>query len=199
MIPVHPQNEPASFDKRVRQPGLLWLGKKNIPLKAVLQPGTKIKPYWRRSLDDLHKSYDGVCAYLCVFVERVAGGVSVDHYLPKSRQAGLAYEWSNFRLACMTMNSRKMDFSTVLDPFVIGPDTFRLELVTGRIYIRPDLLGAQRSAAQDTITRLRLDSYKCREMRARHYEKYREFGWPESWLQQYSPFVWVEANRQGLL
>jgi len=199
VIPVEKQEEPANFDDDVRQPGLRWLREQKIVFNKKLPPGTELVPYWRKCLDDLHTSYAGVCAYLCVFVERVTGGVSVDHYVPKSLRARLAYEWSNYRLACFTMNARKLDFSSVLDPFTLKAETFLLELVTGRIYVNPRLTGTARKRAEDTIERLRLDSAECREIRARHYQNYCEFGYPEDYLKKYSPFVWIEAKRQGLL
>lgn len=116
VIPVRPADAPPDFDARVRQPGLRWLEAHGISLDTRLEPGTKIHPYWRECLDDLHTSYDGICAYLCVFVERCTGGASTDHFVAKSTMAGLAYEWSNYRLACATMNARKRDFEGMLDP-----------------------------------------------------------------------------------
>lgn len=124
--------------------------------------------------------------------------------MAKSKLAGQAYEWSNYRLASTTMNSRKRDYSTVLDPFTIAADTFHLELITGRIYPNPALPPAQQTAARRTIRRLKLDK-PCREMRARRYSDYVALvqNGPNSaaveQLRRYSPFVWYEANRQGLL
>lgn len=199
MIPVTLQPEPASFDERVRQPGLRWLHEHAIPLDVRLDPGTKIHPFWREVLDDLHARYGGICAYLCVFVERCTGGVSTDHFVAKSRRAGLAYEWSNYRLACSTMNSRKREFDDVLDPFTVVPDTFRLELVTGRIHPSHDLGPVDVEAARATIDRLGLDEPICREMRARRFLDYIERRVSQEHLRRYSPFLWIEARRQGLL
>jgi hypothetical protein len=36
-------------------------------------------------------------------------------------------------------------------------------------------------------------------MRARHYREYREKHWSVDYLRRHSPFVWHEAERQGLL
>jgi hypothetical protein len=205
MIPVVPRDAPPDFAARVREPGLRWLEAHGIPLDTRLEPGTKIHPYWRECLDDLHARYEGVCAYLCVFVERCTGGASTDHFVAKSRRAGLAYEWSNYRLACTTMNSRKRDFEDVLDPFTLVPNTFRLELVTGRIYPNPDLLAPDRDAAGATRDRLGLDEPECREMRSRRFRDYIQARGPmpnlaaETLLRRYSPFLWLEARRQGLL
>lgn len=198
MIPVAAKPEPSDFDARVRQPGLAWLAANGIPLNKKLPPKTLLGAYWRRCLDDLHTSYGGICSYLCVFVERCTGGVSVDHLVPKSRRAGLAYEWSNYRLACMAMNAAKRDYEDVLDPFSLAPETFHLELVTGRIFPNPALTGAAASAAKDCVDRLGLDEPEPRRMRVRHFQDYLAHR-STDFLRRYSPFVWYEANRQGLL
>lgn len=199
MIPVSLAPEPSKFDATVRQPGHAWLAAHKIPRTRKLALGTELKPYWRDCLDDLHVSYAGVCAYACVFVERMTGGISTDHYVAKSRRAGLAYEWNNFRLACATMNGRKSDFSTILDPIGLAVETFWLELVTGRIYPRPSLAAAARGRAELTLETLKLDDDGWRETRARHYEEYRRHEYDERFLRKRSPFVWYEARRQNAL
>lgn len=199
VIPVTLAREPPTFDAAVRRPGRAWLAAQQIPLRRKLPPGTELKPYWRECLNDLHVSYGGVCAYACVFVERMTGGVSTDHYVAKSRRAGLAYEWHNFRLACTTMNGRKSDFTTILDPIGLARETFWLELVTGRIYPRPRMAATLRKRAERTIDDLALDDHGWRETRARHYEGYRRGDYIESYLRSHSPFVWYEAKRQNAL
>lgn len=199
MIPVAAQPEPAAFNAEVRQKGLAHLNKKGFPLDQPLPPKANIEPYWRACLTDLHKTHGGVCAYLGVFFERVMGGGSVDHFIAKSANAGLAYEWSNYRLACSTMNSRKREYSDVLDPFFLAHDLFRLQLSTGHIYPNPDLDVVPMRLVEETIERLGLDDPQCRELRARWYQDYLEHHLPTNYLKDKSPFVWFEANRQGLL
>ncbi|MBI5549775.1 MAG: hypothetical protein HY901_38300 [Deltaproteobacteria bacterium] len=199
MIPIATRPEPVTFDGRVRRPGMAWLRKHRIPLDRRLASSTLLKPYWRRSLGDLHERYEGVCALLCVYLERVTGAASVDHFIAKSRAAGLAYEWSNYRLACSTMNGRKRDLEGLLDPFEIRPRTFLLELVTGRIYPNPRCSKALRRAAQYTIDALRLDDAECREIRARHFEEFCLGECSAEYLRRLSPFVHSEAQRQKLL
>ena len=199
MIPVVEQPEPAVFDATVRQKGLAYLEKKGFSLDQPLPPKADIEPYWRACLTDLHQSYNGVCAYLGVYFERVMGGGSVDHFIAKSNHAGLAYEWSNYRLACSTMNSRKRDYDDVLDPFYLSPGLFRLQLSSGRIYPNPRLEAQAMRVVEQTIERLSLDDPQCRELRASWYQDYLEHGLPSDYLKKKSPFVWHEANRQGLL
>lgn len=199
MIPVAAQPEPAAFDLAVRKKGVAHLNSKGFSLNQPLPPKADIKPYWRDCLPDLHQAYGGVCAYLCLFFERVMGGGSVDHFIAKSANAGQAYEWSNYRLACSTMNSRKRDFSDVLDPFFLAPDLFRLQLSTGHIYPSHNLSAVPMRVVEETIERLGLDDPQCRELRARWYQEYLEHCISSEFLKSKAPFVWAEANRQGLL
>ena len=200
MIPVQPQPEPGFFDAEVRAKGLAHLKAKGYALDQPLPAGATIEPHWRGDcLTALHTAYGGVCAYLCVFVERITGGMSVDHFIAKSALAGLAYEWSNYRLACSVMNSRKRDFDDVLDPFALEPDWFRLDLTCGRIFPNPELEPEQTALVTQTISRLGLDDPLCRELRVRWFDEYLTEPLPESYLRRKSPFVWAEAQRQGLL
>ena len=200
MIPVQPQPEPGFFDAEVRAKGLAHLKAKGYALDQPLPAGATIEPHWRGDcLTALHQAYGGVCAYLCVFVERITGGMSVDHFIAKSALAGLSYEWSNYRLACSVMNSRKRDFDDVLDPFELEPDWFHLDLTCGRIFPNPELEPAQTALVTQTISRLGLDDPLCRELRVRWFDEYLTEPLPESYLRRKSPFVWAEAQRQGLL
>lgn len=199
MIHVILQPEPAKFDKEVRQKGLAHLTKKEIALDQPLPPKTELSPCWRACLDDLHHGYQGICAYLSVYIERVTGGSGVDHFIAKSKRADLAYEWDNYRLACSTMNNRKRDYDDVLDPFAVETGWFQLELVGGRIFPNPDLDKELQEKVSATIDRLGLDETTCREMRARRYQEYVEFQLPPDYLKRQSPFIWHEAKRLGVL
>lgn len=200
MIPVREQPEPPGFNTNVRVKGLKHLREKGYALNESLPVGAKIEPYWRgECLSDLHTAYGGICAYLCVFLERCTGGASVDHFVAKSALAGLSYEWRNYRLACSVMNSRKREYDDVLDPFALAPDLFRLQLSTGHIYPNPALAAQPMRLVEATIERLGLDDGLCRDLRARWYQDYLEHSLPAAYLEKKSPFVWYEAKRQGLL
>jgi hypothetical protein len=73
-----------------------------------------------------------------------------------------------------------------------------LNLADGSIKPNPDLPADTRSKAEATIERLELNDPEDKKMRARHFDDYCT-GIPEWYLWRYSPFVWHEANRQGLL
>ncbi|MGJ7462111.1 hypothetical protein ACR80S_13505 [Halomonas sp. MA07-2] len=201
MIRVVPKPEPAEFDARVRQHGRAWLQERGWLRPQSLPAGTgkELPTYWRECLGELHRRYDGICAYLCVYIERVTGGATVDHFIAKSPRPDLAYEWDNYRLACSIMNSRKRDYSKVMDPFTIHDGWFRLELVSGSIYPSPELEGRQQEQVAYTIKRLGLDDAGNRELRARHFQDFLEGEYTAAFLRKRSPFVYQEALREGYL
>jgi hypothetical protein len=197
LIPVIPQPEPSDFDQKVRQPGRAWIAEKGHDPSKRVPKKTKIEPYWRDSLDDLHRAYGGICAYLCVYIERTSPP-TVDHFVSKLQRLDLAYEWSNYRLAYSMLNSRKGEFQDVLDPFTLALNTFELDLFEGGVWPANHLGTAQRGAAQATINRLNLNDPICRAIRLRFWEIYIR-NRDSEFLQTHSPFVWLEAQRQGLL
>lgn len=199
MIPVRPKPEPVTFDAMVRSRGRRSLKVKGIDPDAPLPKGKSLSTFWRHCLDDLYRAYDQTCAYLAVHFERATGGVTTDHFVAKSKLPGQAYEWGNLRLASAIVNARKCDFDDVLDPFMLSPGWFRLELVTGHIYPNPEIAVADQALVASTIDRIGLDDQASREMRARHYEDYRRGYYTTDFLRHRSPFVYLEAERQGLL
>src|SRR5438105_14519638 len=90
MIRVLPQQEPAKFDERCRQRGLLWLG---------ANPGyQRPKDYWSEFEPELREAFRGRCGYCAMIVMKA----QVDHFIPVSllKECGkdaAAYEWKNFR------------------------------------------------------------------------------------------------------
>ncbi len=199
MVPETLKLEPPSFNGRVRIPGQNHLQTKGINISVPLPSGTKITSYWTRSLDDLYEEYNGVCAYLAVHFERIMGGATVDHYLPKALRPDLAYEWSNYRLCSSIMNSRKNDYLDVIDPFSMQDNWFFLELTTGRIYPNAALDDIKKNAASLTITRLRLDGGVSRKLRTNYWDDYINGDISRDYLRRKAPFVWFEADRQDLL
>lgn len=199
MLHVTEMPEPPDFDTKVRKKGLAYLRKNQIELNQPIPTGVKIENYWVDCLPELYESYQGICAYVAVHFERVTANGSVDHFAPKSLRADLAYEWRNYRLSCSRMNSRKNDYQDVLDPFEIQDGYFHLELITGRIYANTELAQPLKEMVAATIERLGLDDAGCRTLRAKHYSDYIGYKLPSDYFRKMSPFVWYEANRQGLL
>ena len=200
MIPVVPAEEPVDFDVKVRKKGEAWFLRKGIDTTVPLPEKTQLHPYWQDwCLEELHVAYGGICAYLCVYVESVIGGRTVDHYHPKKSRPDLAYEWSNYRLACDTMNTRKGEATDVLDPFTLTHQRFRLDLLSGAISPTGKAEEVSYQAAQATLLRLKLDDEKCRELRRNFYLEYRQGHMSEDFLKRNAPFVYQEVVRQGKL
>ena len=193
--------EPDTFDERVRQPGLRALDRLarrySVPKSEI--PSSKYPDYWRRSLDDLLAAYNRICSYLCLYIPRGTGAPSVDHMVPKSAAWDRAYEWDNYRLACSSMNSRKRDAATVLDPFEVEDGWFVLELVEFQVLPADGLAEPTTAAVEETIERLRLNDGEC--CRAR--EEFAEDYWSEhvafDYVMRHAPFVANELRRQNRL
>lgn len=198
MIPVTLQPEPTNFDQNVRQPGHAWLLAKGIALNGPLPKKTKLPAYWSQSNQSLWNAYDGVCAYLAIYFEWVTGASSTDHFIAKSALPGQAYEWSNYRLSCLGPNRNKNKFDDVLDPFGLAANTFELNLVSGEIRPQSGLSRTAAALARQTIRRLRLHNAAHNQMRQRHFSQYLRHK-DQQTLRELSPFVWYEAQRQGLL
>ena len=198
MIPVSLENEPPDFDVTVRQPGLKWLTEKGLDPNSPPPSSVELRPYWRHSLKHLWNAYSGICAYLAIFFEWSTGAGTTDHFVPKSKDAGKAYEWNNFRLSCLGPNQKKWKFNDILDPFELQEKTFFINFSCGRIYPNPRLSPIKRVLAEQTINRLKLDSPENNEMRARHYRDYETGDCSPDYLKRHSPFVYLEILRQGL-
>lgn len=198
VIPVTPQQAPSNFDEAVKNPGIAWLNEKGITLDQRAPKGTKFEDFWTGCIDFAHSTYRGICAYQGVHLELATSEVTIDHYQSKMSRPDLAYEWSNYRLASLGLNRIKGE-KAVLDPFAVEEDWFFLELVSGRIFANPDLPLARQALIQGTIAKLGLDNARCRHMRAEHFKNYKEGLLTAEGLCRFSPFVFKEASRQGLL
>ena len=157
MLVVHPA-EPATFDQDVRGPGALFLAIARAPTAAAWRNNN----YWRRAHQDLYRGSNGVCVYSGSFTPRASGRAvdhasSIDHFVPKSHDPALAYEWSNFRLCRALLNQRKGDNRDVLDPVTLPGRWFVLDLVTFRIEPNDGLAEPNRRAVLDSIRRLCLN------------------------------------------
>ncbi|WLH69689.1 hypothetical protein [Pseudomonas sp. FP2309] len=197
VIPVALRPEPNDFNVEVRQKGLAWLAKHNIHLNSAPPKASKLPRYWAHSNLQLWKAYSGTCAYLAIYFEWSTGASSTDHFIAKSTRAGDAYEWDNYRLSCLGANRSKGAHS-VLDPIGLTPNTFFLNLAKGNIRVNPALATLDKKHARRTMTRLKLNAPELKAARARHYQEYTEHKHQKT-FKKLSPFVWYEANRQGLL
>ncbi len=190
MIHVDPQPEPPDFDQTVRTPGRRCCEKNPASSQELY-------PYWRACLDDLHKAYRGICAYVSIYIDRATGARSVDHFIAKSNARELTYEWSNYRLACSLMNSRKGRFDDVLDPFEVEDGWFVIELAFLKLFPNPELAPDLQDRVQDTINRLGLNDKGCRDARADYLLPYIMGDISFDYLKHRCPLVAHELKRQG--
>ena len=199
MIHVTLKDEPEDFDIKVRQPGLEYLIKQGIDTTKPPPDPQKLPALWQgEPLKQLWAAYDGICAYLSIYIRLPSGNATVDHFIPKSKVSGQAYEWNNFRLSCLSANRNKREYEDVLDPFELWPETFFINFSDGKIYPNPMLPPEYQEQARNTITRLKLDVPECRTMRAEDYRNYENGTCTLRYLKRYSPFVHCEIVRQGL-
>lgn len=133
-----------------------------------------------------------------VSIHGTMGGSSVDHFVPGSADPALLYEWSNYRLACRVMNSRKGVRRDVLDPFEVEHGWFALDLDEGaQIRAGDDLDPSVHAEVIATIARLRLHDDFCVRARSGFLNEWLAGHIDESFFRRKAPFVWHEARRQG--
>jgi hypothetical protein len=152
MIRVVLQPEPAIFEEHVRRPGQAFLGRNPNPTLKQFNTHS----YWRRILKPLHTAYNGICAYSCHWIPYDTGCDTVEHFLSKKARPNQAYEWSNYRLVCGTLNGRKGEFDDVLDPFLVNNGDFVLRFPS--LLVAPSTLISRedQTKVQTTINRLQL-------------------------------------------
>ena len=214
MIPVKPAPEPDSFDAQVRQPGLSAIAELVGEAALIKRPGRRRKaiathrdeltaedfpPFWRQATDDLLAAYQRICSYACLYIERVSGAATVDHWAPKSAAWDQVYEWKNYRLACSLMNTRKSTFGDVIDPFEVSDGLFALDLVTLKAVPGPGAGPKHEQAVLDTIKRLGLDGTDYAEALADYYHAYLEQQINFQYLERRAPFLAREMRRQAKL
>lgn len=190
MIKVEQKPKPSDFDSKVKNPGLNFL-------KTIKYPKGKQwkgKDYWCRVLPDMRRAYKSICAYSSLWLlphEKA----TIDHYVPKSDNPSLAYEWSNFRLANLWINSCKHTYNDVLDPFTIGDDWFILDFTTFLIKPNPDLPKQLEETVLTTIERLKLNHNDYIESRQFWFDSFKN---DTTKLSKKAPFIAYEIERQRI-
>ena len=219
MIPVACAPEPDWFE-RVRRPGLDALaeltgaprsrarrGPKRRQTYATRQdiPPDKLPDTWTVAIDDpdgLRDRYRGLCAYLALYLEPGTGAATVDHFVPKSIDRELAYEWSNYRLCTARVNGHRGDRVLPLDPFTLRPGLFALELAGFQVVAGPAAGPDDERAIEQTICVLGLNARPCWRAREAYVDDYRTgppHGIALARLEARAPFVAAELRRQGEL
>ncbi|MBX3273888.1 MAG: hypothetical protein KF729_26725 [Sandaracinaceae bacterium] len=136
------------------------------------------------------------CAYLAMHIERATGSPTVDHFVPKSADWRLVYEWTNYRLAAHCVNAKK-GVLDVVDPFVVRDGWFALDLATLEVVRGPK--APKKQHARIERTRALLNLRPCVAQRAEYIGLYRERIIPLAHLEARAPFIASELRRQGAL
>jgi hypothetical protein len=157
MIPVSLPSPPAHYQSRVREPGLLFLAATPNPTSDEWGQHR----YWQRIHGYLYNRHKGICVYCASWTphprRRGVDHTSIDHFVPKSKDPALAYEWSNFRMVRAKLNNRKDSFEDVLDPCTLQPGWFRLNFTTFLLEADAALPARERMQVAATIQRLLLN------------------------------------------
>jgi hypothetical protein len=217
VIPVRQADEPTSFEAKVRRPGLDAIAelvgepssrprpgpkRKAIAMSRDQIPAGKFPELWREALPDLREAYGNLCAYLALYIHHATGSATVDHFVPKTQDWRLVYEWSNYRLCSSLINASKRDRAIALDPCSIDARLFALELTDYQVVPGPAARGPMTAVVTTTITDLGLNQRECRKAREAYVEDYRR-GPPDgielTRLERHAPFIAHELRRQGLL
>ncbi|MFL6208531.1 MAG: hypothetical protein ACJ74W_06745 [Pyrinomonadaceae bacterium] len=197
MIPVKMLPKPSDFNEKVRKPGQKFLSTASRPIK---EKDWKGKEYWRKVIPELREGHRHICAYAALWISKLTGSPTVDHYIPKKDDPDSAYEWENFRLSCLTMNSRKKHFRDVLDPFEIKDGWFTIDFSTFVIHPNPTLPVSIKKQVDATIKRLKLNTDEmCIAVRREWFECFETGCMNFKLLEERAPFIAYEARRQGLV
>lgn len=212
MIRVQRADEPATFDANVRQRGIRAVhrrlglhvpGPGRRPTKTYARyediPSGKFVDEWTKALPELRALYSDRCAYTALHIEHGTGDATVDHFIPISVDRRLAYEWSNYRLACGHVNTYKR-VAIPLDPFEIEDEWFELELVAYQVVPGAHTTNPLRARIKATIdTILELNKQRFITQRSEYAAAYLARHITLEHLEHKAPFVARELRRQGKL
>ena len=195
MIRVEEQAEPKIFATNVRQRGERFLD--DNPQPSATELGNHA--YWRFAARELYEAYAGICAYTCHKIAFDTGWRTVEHFVPKSVNAHLAYEWSNYRLVCGRLNGRKRNHQDVLDPFQLDNGVFSIDFPSLQVRPSDDLFDQLEFRAWRTIERLKLNDETCILGRRAYVEPYCTGDITLQHLFREAPFIHREIIRQNLV
>jgi uncharacterized protein (TIGR02646 family) len=195
MIRVAQAAEPSSFDVLVRQRGALFLSK--CPKPTASQWRTH--DYWNLVKKEFRTTYNEVCAYSCHWIPADTGANTVEHFRPKDVHPADAYDWSNYRLVCGTLNGRKGTRS-VIDPFAVDDDWFLIEFPSLLVKPSSQLSEVVATQVQETIDVLKLnDESTCLQNRQGYVTEFCQAHISLDFLRRRAPFLAREIERQGLV
>jgi uncharacterized protein (TIGR02646 family) len=198
MIHIDEKDSPADFHQRVRRPGQLFL-RSLRPRRRPTAKQWQTHAYWRQVAPELHDIYGGICAYSCHWIPYDTGADTVEHFRPKKLYPSRAYDWSNYRLVCSTLNGRKGAHEDVLDPFLVEDGWFVIDFPSMLVKPHEELSPARSRRVEATIKRLGLnDEGTCLKSRVNWLRDYCTNDISFDYLRRKAPFIVSELERQGL-
>ncbi len=196
MMRVMLQPEPSTFPAKVRRPGTAFLSQTPHPTAAQW----RTRNYWVRVLPEMHEAYGGICSYSCHWIPLDTGARTIEHFVAKTTAPRLAYEWSNYRLVCSTLNGRKGIHEDVLDPFELSEHAFVLDFPS--LLIKPNTTLSSELTAQVNASIVRLglnDEGTCLKSRVKWLSDYCTVPFSLAYLHDHAPFIASELQRQQLV
>lgn len=195
MIKIDLQPEPVGFDIKVRRRGNAYL----LGVPHPTREQWKSHSYWTEFKWELHDLYGGICAYSCHWIAYDTGWNTCEHFEPKHRNPRLAYEWSNYRLVCGTLNGRKGE-RVVLDPFTLPENFFVIDFPSLLVKPNDNLNDDEYSTGLDTCKILGLnDEDTCMRNRATYISLFCDGSISFAFLERQAPFLGSELRRQDLI
>jgi hypothetical protein len=182
VIRVQRSKEPRSF-ARVRQRGASWLSR---------NPTGDLPSYWREALPDLQTAFSNRCGYAAM--HDLNG--TVDHFVSRSRDRSLAYEWSNLRYAAHWLNASKGDRDGIIDPFEVQDGWFEVILPSLQLVISDSAPANVRQLLETTLERLPIghDERIIRQRRA-WLKEYEEGNVTLEGLRRFAPLLAAAVER----
>lgn len=196
LIKIQAYSPPPHYEEMVRRKGLQYLTRNPRPSSADFSRHA----YWSEIHNELYSLHSGICAYSASWTPRVRNAfshnTSIDHFIPKTLEPHLAYEWENFRLCRARLNANKGDRLDVMDPLYIRDGWFTVDFLTflmRPLATAPDFV---KTHVTSTIDCLRLNDNEYVEERIEVIRGYSCDQIPIDWLRMRYPFLANEILRQ---
>jgi hypothetical protein len=188
MIRAPRVSEPEDFDAQVRRPGNKWL--------AANPNAKRPRALWTPYTPVLQSGYGNLCGYAAMLDPT---GGTVDHFRSFAHYPDLAYEWSNYRFASATMNSRKRaQDDRVLDPEEVRAGWFEILLPSLQMRRTDKVPARLRAKADHTLKQLGLDDgERVIRWRRSWYELYQKGQLTLDGLRAVAPLVAEAVTREA--
>jgi hypothetical protein len=197
MIRIEVFDPPATYINDVFLPGMQFLAASPNPSNKEF----KRHSYWKRIHAPIYDLYGGICCYCASWTPKpkesnILDVTSIDHFIPKSVNPSLAYDWRNFRLCRSRLNINKGNSLNIMDPIAIRNGWFILDFSSFLILPDPTLALYLKKRINDSITILGLNGNDYLEQRLDVILNYSINVISFEELQEKYPFIGIEMIRQ---